>query len=477
MKILFLATYFPKPLNPMIGTWALEQAKAFTSMDPSISLRVVSGNPWFPKIVGRWKTGIRAYSDCPQAHSWNGVEVEYPRMFFYSFGVLDGIFNRVGEPLLQMGWWSIRARVMKIVQEFQPTVVYAHHTIPNGYFAMRIKKELGIPFFVTDHETGEITACETFSARRAVYEKVIEAAEGMVSVAEVMQRDMKAIFPKARSFVIPNGINLAPRSTGGSEVEQIGMRGSRHVTSNFSNILILSCGMFYERKNFPGLIQAFNLVAERHSGALLRILGDGPDRHKVEKERNMSPYRDRIQMPGRVAHETIVKEMRIADIFMLIGWREPFGVVFLEAMAEGVPVIACEDAGVAEVITGLELSKMRRSRSEKTGRPSGPNFHLQGTRSHSNADHEIGKKSSPAKPPSVNDPDGILVPPRDIGAASEALDFLISNSEMRKKMGAAARRKIESNFTWSAINLKYRELFQKVTRQSPVGMETSELYG
>jgi len=89
MKILFLATYFPRPLNPTIGTWALEQAKALKrnaesgncALDsghsalaaPSGALRVVSGNPWFPKIAGRLKSGVRVYSDCPRSHSWDGV--------------------------------------------------------------------------------------------------------------------------------------------------------------------------------------------------------------------------------------------------------------------------------------------------------------------------------------------------------------------------------------------------------------------
>jgi hypothetical protein len=91
---------------------------------------------------------------------------------------------------------------MIIVEEFQPDVVYAHHTVPNGYFALRIHKQTGVPFVVTDHEMGEITACEVFSSRRAVYQKVIGAAHRMVSVASVMRKDMERVFPQARCEVI-----------------------------------------------------------------------------------------------------------------------------------------------------------------------------------------------------------------------------------------------------------------------------------
>ena len=184
-------------------------ASATSNPPPVTSFRVVSGNPWFPKIAGQLKSWIRVYSECPRSNSWDGVEVDYLPMFFYPFGKLDAIFNRVGEPMLQLGWWSIKGRLMKIVEEFQPDVVYAHHTVPNGYFALRIHRQTGIPFVVTDHETGEISACEVLPARRAVYEKVIRAASRMVSVSESMSREMLRVLPESKTIVIHNGVNLA----------------------------------------------------------------------------------------------------------------------------------------------------------------------------------------------------------------------------------------------------------------------------
>jgi len=178
--------------------------------------------------------GIRVYSECPRSHSWDGVEVDYLPMLFYPFGKLDAIFNRVGEPMLQLGWWSIKRRLMKVVEEFQPDVVYAHHTVPNGYFAFRIHKLTGIPFVVTDHEMGEITACEIFPARRAVYEKVIGAAHRMVSVAGVMRKDMERVFPEARCEVIHNGMNLAqaPKESRGESRERRVAPASTPATHN-----------------------------------------------------------------------------------------------------------------------------------------------------------------------------------------------------------------------------------------------------
>jgi glycosyltransferase involved in cell wall biosynthesis len=479
LKILFLATYFPRPLNPTIGTWALEQAKALkrntepmpagagwedchrqpsgqderertsqklkaesgnlaldsgrSAFDtPSGALRVVSGNPWFPKLAGKLKSGIRVYSDCPRSHSWDGVAVDYLPMLFYPFGKLDSIFNRVGEPMLRLGWWSIKGRLMKVVEEFQPDVVYAHHTVPNGYFAMRIYEQTGIPFVVTDHDMGEITACEIFPARRAVYEKVISFAHRMVSVAGVMRKDMERVFPQARCEVIHNGINLAraPSESRATPAYSPATRNSLPANApEVPPLVILSCGMFYERKNFPGLIQVFNIVAEKYPNVILRILGDGPDRIQVEQARFASPFKDRIELTGKVGHAEVLQQMQESDIFALIGWREPFATVFLEAMAAGLPVIACNDGGIAEVIAGVGLpEKLKPGKAE-------------------NLKH--------------HNTNGLLVPPRDIPAAARALEFLILNPEARKQVGAVAREKTETDLTWDAVARKYLELFEE----------------
>ena len=471
MRVLFLATYFPRPLNPTIGTWALVQAKALkrasteaplrvagsklrvtsgeaggapatSSPQPVTSFRVVSGNPWFPKIAGKLKPGIRVYSDCSRSHSWDGVAVDYLPMLFYPFGKLDAIFNRVGESMLQLGWLSIKGRLMKIVEEFQPDVVYAHHTVPNGYFAFRIHKLTGIPFVVTDHEMGEITACEIFPARRAVYEKVIGTAHRMVSVAGVMRKDMERVFPEARCEVIHNGMNLAqaPKESRGESRETRVAPASTPATRNSlpasapeaPPLVILSCGMFYERKNFPGLIQAFNLVAEKYPNVVLRIFGDGPDRIKVEQARDASPFKDRIKMLGKVSHAEVLQQMQEADLFALIGWREPFATVFLEAMAAGLPVIACNDGGIAEVIHSADAPALDAGRSTLD----------------------------------APQPNGLLVPPRDIPAAARALEFLILNPEARKQIGEAARKKIEADLSWDAVTRKYLELFEEARRSS-----------
>lgn len=405
MKVLFFGTYFPKPGNPTIGTWALEQAKAFHAA-PDLEVKVLSVNPWFPILLGKLKRGIRAYSECPSIHYWEGVEVHYPKILLYPFGRLDFLTNNLATPLLEFGWWSVKRKIFRLVEEWQPDLVYAHHSLPNGFFARKLHDKYGLPYVVKDHEMGEITSCDIYSSRRKAFLDVIKKSNLMIAGGEVMRRDMLRVFPEAPCQVIHYGFN--PFSLSSSTDACKSKRADK--------IIILSCGMFYERKNFPGLIQAFNLLANDFPEAILRICGDGPDAANVSSEVNKSPYKKRIELLGKLSHEEVNKQMAMADIFALIGWREPFGVVYLEAMAAGLPVIACNDGGFADIVE--------------------------------------------------NGVDAFLVSPRDVQAAAEKLRLLVADPILRKKIGSAGQEMALTKMTWGAITKKYIQIFEKAISQN-----------
>ena len=118
-------------------------------------------------------------------------------------------------------------------------------------------------------------------------------------------------------------------------------------------------------------------------------------------------------------------------------------------MAAGLPLNACNDGGIAEVIHSVDLCQ-----ASSIEHP----VHDGGFQITHGAECATALDSGPSSlvPPHAN---GILVPPRDIPAAARALEFLILNPEARKQIGVAARRKIEAELTWDAVARKYLELF------------------
>ena len=113
---------------------------------------------------------------------------------------------------------------------------------------------------------------------------------------------------------------------------------------------ILNVGRLSSEKGQGGLIEAFASVVKSGIDAELVIVGEGPERARLEndiEERNLT---DRIHLTGALAEDRVLEEMRQADLFVLTSFSEGLPVVLVEAMAVGIPVVAPHLAGIHEVV-------------------------------------------------------------------------------------------------------------------------------
>jgi len=384
MRVLMLATYFPKPGNPLMGTWALEQAQAL-AQHPDIDLKVVSFTSWVPQWVSRFSAGARAYAECPATHNWQGLEVLYPRWCWYPMRPMKDWEYKRPLPFLRIAWHSAAPFLTKVIAAFKPDIVFAHHSAINGYIAAKIKHHFGIPFVVTDHDFGEIQNCDTLPARRSLFEHITREASCMVSVSRRMELILLRLFPHATTRVVHNGTLEALLPA--------------HANSNTPTTrIIFSCGAFYERKGFPLLIEAFARISRKYPFAVLRIAGDGDQRLLAEATARNKGVHEKVLFLGFLTHDRVLSEMASAHVFALVGWDEPFGVVFAEALAAGKPIICATDCGITDVVrSGVH---------------------------------------------------GLTVPPGDVAAAADALDTLLGDEAGRMRMGIAARQLFENELTW-----------------------------
>ena len=153
--------------------------------------------------------------------------------------------------------------------------------------------------------------------------------------------------------------------------------------------VILCVAHLYPRKQAGSLVRAMRFVK---TPAKLRVVGTGPELSALRDLVGELGLRDRVALPGHVPFEKLAAEYRSADVFCLPSLQEGFGIVFLEAMAAGLPVVACRAAAVPEVVGDGEC--------------------------------------------------GILVPPGDVPALASALDALLGDEAERRRLGAAGRRRV-----------------------------------
>jgi glycosyltransferase involved in cell wall biosynthesis len=398
MRVLMLATYFPKPLNPIMGSWALSQARALQRA--GLETEVVSFTARVPAWVANSR-GTRAYAACPPVHDWDGLRAQYPRWLVYPVGPFRRWTERYPDAFLRAGWTSAASVLDRFVRNFRPDIVYAHHTGVNGYLAERLHRLHRLPYVVTDHDFGEIASCARFPSRRRMFTRVMKNAHTTVAVASRMEAEMKTLFPFARTRTVQNGTDPIPGPI---------LRTPRPAT-HVGKLVIFSCGAFYERKGFPLLIDAFAQTAARHPEAVLRIAGDGKQRAGVEERIRSHGLQSRVHLLGFRSHKEVLQEMVWSDIFALTGWDEPFATVYSEAMSAGKPIVCCSDGGITDVLE--------------------------------------------------NGVHGITVPPRDPAATAAALSLLASDPGLRHRMGAAGRSLFETRLTWDHNARTMRSIFEE----------------
>lgn len=236
---------------------------------------------------------------------------------------------------IEMHIKAFQDRMEKITSDFNPDIVHIHHL----WVLIALAKNCrDIPCFVTVHGT-ELKQLKTAPQYYQLVKEGIDYIDCFLCVSSDILRDVCRAYnlPSNKAVFIGNGYNNDIFRPEGS-VPKIEGR------------VIVCAGKYVHWKGFHYLIRACGRLSIPHR---LVILGTGPERARqmLIQEAIANNMQDKIVLTGHVSQQEVAKWFRRADVFVLPSIYEPFGLVLLEAMACGCPVIASALGGPKDIIS------------------------------------------------------------------------------------------------------------------------------
>jgi N-acetyl-alpha-D-glucosaminyl L-malate synthase BshA len=239
----------------------------------------------------------------------------------------------------------LTSKLVDVVKFEKLDILHVHYAIPHAsaaYMAQHIlaKGGIKIPFITTLHGT-DITLVGKDASFEPVITFAINESNAVTAVSESLKQDTYKHFKITRDIkVIPNFICI-------EEYNKIG--DLEHLKKSFApngEKILVHVSNFRPVKRVEDVIRVFDIVRKKVPSKLL-LVGDGPERHKMEelcRELDACHY---IKFLGKVRDTERI--LAVSDLFVLPSESESFGLAALEAMAARVPVISTNTGGIPEV--------------------------------------------------------------------------------------------------------------------------------
>ncbi|MBS1488667.1 MAG: glycosyltransferase [Bacteroidetes bacterium] len=247
----------------------------------------------------------------------------------YSFSIFNTLEDQI-KNWCKGGWIAVNEI---LANKGKPDVVHAHgRFLFAGYLAYQIKMKINIPYIYTEHSTYYRTGRAPKEAK-AYLNEVLNEANQIIFVSEALKKDVEIFLDSPIHFskIVPNVLH---------EIFEEEIYPSRRL----EGFQFISVGALEYKKGFDVLIRAFQTAFEGDTSVRLLIVGDGTE-EKSLKELVMKLRVTNIEFARQQPKEMIKQFLDDSDAFVLASRVETFGVVIIEALARGLPVLATRCGG------------------------------------------------------------------------------------------------------------------------------------
>lgn len=316
---------------------------------------------------------------------------------------------------------------VEALQQFQADSGFQYDLVHTNYWlsswvGMTLKKLQGVKQIHTYHSLGavkyqSISAIPMIAKTRLATEKLcLETAERIVATSPQEKDHMRSLVSTHGSIdIIPCGTDT--RRFG--HISRIEARRALGLDQDAK--IVLYVGRFDRRKGIETLVRAVGQSQLKDQNLKLIIGGgsrpgqsDGAERERIEGIVNELGLQDITMFPGRLGVDNLHLYYAAADVSVVPSHYEPFGLVAIEAMASGTPVVASD-------VGGLQFTVI----------------------------------------PEIT---GLLAPAKDDAAFAKAIDRILADPNWRDQLGQAGRDRVEKMFSWDGVAAQLGKVYQQVLK-------------
>ena len=248
-------------------------------------------------------------------------------------------------------------RVKKVITEFNPDIVHFHHPFLLSFPAIMYGKKLGIPKILTLHTQYEqyayyvspVPERVTQEAIKMIISNLAYKTDCITTPSDSMKKIMENYGIKNRIEVIPNAIRLISFKED-DELKRTEIKKKYNLKED--DKIILFVGRVASEKSIDTIIKALEIIKKRDNNKVkLLIVGNGPAMDELQQLTRTLKVEKDVVFAGTVSNEEIQHYYKMAYLFTITSTSESFGIVIIEALASGIPVLAVRAPGAADILT------------------------------------------------------------------------------------------------------------------------------
>jgi glycosyltransferase involved in cell wall biosynthesis len=395
VKVLYLVTAYPRHPADVITPWMTETIRRLG--ERGVEVEVLA--PSYRGLATQTVEGVRVHRFRYAPRPWETLTHDQTAP--------DRIRERPWFLGLVPGYVAAgSAAAARLARTGGFDVLHAFWPIPQGVLGLAAKRASGRPLVSTFFGV-ELTWMESqFPFLAPMLRRIVRGSDAVTAISTYTAERLQRVAPGVRTEVIPFGAavdaapSLPPPRPAGARPE------------------LLFIGRLVERKGVHLLLEALSLLTAG-TRPLLRVVGDGPERGRLQEMATGLRLGDDVVFHGFISAEEKAERLAGCDAFVLPavvdakGDTEGLGVVLLEAMTYGKPVIASAAGGIVDIVS--------------------------------------------------DNRNGYLVPPGDAGALAGAIRSCIENPEHARSLGAQGRVDVEKGFSWPVIAERLKTLYESVS--------------